>query len=76
MLGSLCWLLERALAEDGVWGRSTDRRRILTYLDVAARSATEAGILPGFSALARFWREELDRRWPGTGALDAFPAFV
>jgi hypothetical protein len=76
LLGNLAWLLEGALAEDGVWGRSTKRSRIVTYLDRAIRSADEAGILPRLRALAVTWRDDLRSRWPATAPLSDFPAFA
>jgi aminoglycoside/choline kinase family phosphotransferase len=75
LLGSLSWLLDRALAEDGVWGRATNRSRILTYLKRAIRSTEEADILPRLRALATGWHDDLRCRWPGTAPLSCFPAF-
>ena len=76
LLGNLAWLLEGALAEDGAWGRSTNRSRIITYLDNAIRSTEQAGILPRIHALASGWRNDLHRRWPATAPLSDFPAFA
>jgi len=76
LFGQLAWLLEGALAEDGVWGRATKRSRIVTYLDRAILSAEEAGILPRLCALAASWRDDLRGRWPATEPLSDFPAFA
>jgi aminoglycoside/choline kinase family phosphotransferase len=76
LLGNLAWLLEGALAEDGTWGRATNRSRIITYLERAIRSAEEANVLPRLRKLALVWHKDLRRRWPDTALLSDFPAFA
>jgi aminoglycoside phosphotransferase (APT) family kinase protein len=75
LLGSLAWLLEGALGEDGTWGRATNRARIITYLERAICSAEEANVLPRLRTLAATWHRDLRRRWPDTALLSDFPAF-
>ena len=75
LLGNLAWLLKGALAEDGVWGRATNRSRLLTYLEKAIQSAGEADILPRFRALAATWQSDVRSRWPNAMPLADFPAF-
>jgi aminoglycoside/choline kinase family phosphotransferase len=75
LLDSLAWMLRDALAEDGTWGRATNRSRIITYLERAICSTKKAGILPGLRALAATWYDDLRRRWPDTAPLSDFPAF-
>jgi aminoglycoside phosphotransferase (APT) family kinase protein len=76
LLGSLSWLLEGALAEDGTWGRATNRGRIITYLERATCSAEEADILPRLRMLADSWHKDLCQRWSDPAPLSDFPAFV
>jgi aminoglycoside/choline kinase family phosphotransferase len=76
MLGNLAWLLEGALAEDGMWGRAANRSRILTYLDRAIRSAEAADMMPHLRMLAATWRDQLRGRWPDATSLAPFPAFA
>jgi aminoglycoside phosphotransferase (APT) family kinase protein len=76
LLGNLAWLLKGALAEDGIWGRATNRSRIITYLERAIRSADEANVLPRLHMLAIAWHKDLRSRWPDTVPLSDFPAFT
>ena len=76
LLDSLAWLLKGALAEDGMWGRATNRSRIMTYLRQAVHSAEAVGILPRLRSLATAWQEDLRCRWPDTMPLSDFPAFA
>lgn len=76
MLSNLAWLLPGALAEDGTWGRATNRSRIFTYLQRAVRSAEEADILPRLRSLANLWHDDLRGRWPDSEPLFDFPAFA
>jgi aminoglycoside phosphotransferase (APT) family kinase protein len=76
LLGSLAWLLQDALSDDATWGRATNRSRIITYLQLAIRSAEEADILPRLRKLAAVWQDDLRSRWPDTAILSDFPAFT
>jgi aminoglycoside/choline kinase family phosphotransferase len=76
LLGSLAWLLEGALAEDGRWGRTTNRSRIIKYLERAIRSAEETNVLPRLRMLAVTWHKDLRCRWSDTAPLSDFPAFA
>lgn len=76
LLGNLAWLLEGALAEDGTWGRATNRSRIITYLERAIRSAEEADVLPRLRMLAVTWHKDLRCRWSDPAPLSDFPAFA
>jgi hypothetical protein len=76
LLGNLAWLLEGALAEDGTWGRATNRSRIITHLERAIRSAEEANVLPRLRKLAVAWHKDLRCRWSDTALLSDFPAFA
>lgn len=76
LFGSLGWLLDKALAEDRPWGLSTWRRRILWYLDAAARGAEQAGVLGELADMARCWRADLGARWPEAEPLAFYPAFT
>jgi aminoglycoside/choline kinase family phosphotransferase len=75
LLGNLAWLLPGALVEDAIWGRATNRSRVITYLQRAIRSAEEADILPRLRVLAADWHDDLRGRWPDTPPLSDFPAF-
>ena len=76
LLGNLAWLLKDALAEDGTWGRATNRSRILTYLQNAIQSTEEASILPRLRAWAVSRQADLRSRWPDATVLSDFPAFT
>ena len=76
LLGNLSWLLKGALVEEGTWGRATNRSRILTYLQKAARSSEQADILPRLRAWAVALHEDFQSRWPETAPLPDFPAFT
>jgi hypothetical protein len=76
LLGNLAWLLKGALSNDDVWGRATNRSRIILYLGRVIRSVEEADILPGMRTLALTWLRDLRGRWPETIALSHFPAFA
>ncbi len=76
LLGNLAWLGKGALAEDGKWGRATNRSRILTYLQRAIRSTEEAAILHRLRAWAVTCQHHLRSRWPDALPLPDFPAFT
>ena len=76
LLGNLAWLLKDALADDGTWGRATNRSRILTYLERAICSADEANVLPRLRAQAVAWHKDVRCRWSETAPLSDFPAFA
>jgi hypothetical protein len=75
LLGSLSWLLDDALKDDGEWGISTKRSRLLWYLEATIRMNEESDTFPGFVATARAWLADLRARWPGAAPLAFYPAF-
>jgi Ser/Thr protein kinase RdoA (MazF antagonist) len=54
----------RALDEDGDWGTTTMRPRILTWLRSFIAAAERSGVLPGLRTLAGQIHEQLTLRWP------------
>ena len=76
MFASLSWLLEGALKEDGTWGISTNRPRLLWHLEAAIAGAEKARVLPGLRTAAVRWRADLGARWPEAMPLALYPAFA
>jgi hypothetical protein len=76
MFDMLSWLLEGALKEDGTWGVSSYRNRILHYLDVCMALTGEAGVLPATRSVLAAWRDLLRARWPKSSPLALYPAFA
>jgi aminoglycoside/choline kinase family phosphotransferase len=75
LFNSLIWLLDGALADDGAWGISTNRNRILHYLHAAITAADMADIVPGIRRTAASWLDRLQAQWPRSSPLGPYPAF-
>jgi hypothetical protein len=71
LFDSLTWLLEKALQSEGPWGTSTNRNRILHYLQAAIKAADAAGIRRS----ATTWMDQLRAQWPNASPLGLYPAF-
>jgi aminoglycoside/choline kinase family phosphotransferase len=65
----------RALDEDGEWGTSTMRPRLLTWLNSFIEAASRTGALPRLRAVAEAMHERLRDRWPGVVVPD-YPALA
>jgi hypothetical protein len=65
----------RALKEDSVWGTTTMRPRLLTWLHSFIEAASRTGALPGLRSLAEAVREQLLLRWPDAVVPD-YPALA
>jgi aminoglycoside/choline kinase family phosphotransferase len=72
----LSWILEDALKEDGTWGISSYRNRILHYLDASIALTGEAEVLPAIRSVFEAWRDLLRARWPKSSPLALYPAFA
>jgi hypothetical protein len=75
LFNSLIWLLESALQNEGPWGISTNRNRILHYLHAAIKAADTVGIFPGIRRSAATWMDQLQAQWPNASPLGLYPAF-
>jgi hypothetical protein len=75
LFNSLIWLLDGALADDGPWGISTNRSRILHYLHAAITAADTAQIVPAIRRTAASWLDHLQHQWPTSSPLALYPAF-
>jgi hypothetical protein len=65
----------RALDEDGKWGTTTMRPRLLTWLRSCTDTAAQAGVLPRLRSLTAALHEQLSLRWPEATVPD-YPAFA
>jgi aminoglycoside/choline kinase family phosphotransferase len=65
----------RALDQDGNWGTTTVRPRLLTWLRSFTRSSARAGVLPRLGALAQAIQEQLQNRWPDA-VVPEYPALA
>jgi hypothetical protein len=75
LFNSLIWLLDGAMADEGKWGISTNRNRILHYLHAAIKAADTADIVPGIRRTAASWLDRLQAQWPASSPLALYPAF-
>jgi hypothetical protein len=75
LFNSLVWLLQDALRDEGPWGISTRRNRILHYLHAAIKAADAADIFPGIRRSATTWLDQLQAKWPKSSPLGLYPAF-
>ena len=64
--------IAKVLEEDGQWGTTTMRPRLLTWLR-SFTSAAGRGVLPGLRVLAGELHERLSARWPEAGMAE-YPA--
>ncbi|TMJ00053.1 MAG: hypothetical protein E6G97_20950 [Alphaproteobacteria bacterium] len=76
LLRRLAMHLDTGLKEDRMWGIASIRSRLLWYLDVTIAMTEAAEVLPEFRSVARAWSAELRTRWPSSGLLSLYPAFV
>jgi aminoglycoside phosphotransferase (APT) family kinase protein len=67
--------ISKVLEEDGEWGTTTMRPRLLTWLDSFTTAAGRSGVLPGLRVLAGQLHERLSARWPQTVIAD-YPALA
>jgi aminoglycoside/choline kinase family phosphotransferase len=67
--------ITKVLEEDGEWGTTTMRPRLLTWLDSFTSAAGRSGVLPGLRVLAGQLHERLSARWPQTVIAD-YPALA
>ena len=67
--------IARALDQDGKWGTTTMRPRLLTWLHSFIDAAARTGALPRLRSAAEILREELRRRWPDAVVPD-YPALA
>ncbi len=68
-------VLGRALDEDGPWGTTTMRPRLLTWLRTFTGTASRAGVLPRLHDLAAALHDQLSQRWPGL-VIPEYPALA
>jgi hypothetical protein len=67
--------ITKVLEEDGEWGTTTMRPRLLTWLDSFTSAAGRSGVLPGLRVLAGQLHERLSARWPQAVIAD-YPALA
>jgi aminoglycoside/choline kinase family phosphotransferase len=67
--------IAKVLKEDGEWGTTTMRPRLLTWLRSFTSAAARSGALPGLRVLAAGLHERLSARWPEAAIAD-FPALA
>jgi hypothetical protein len=68
--------IPKLLEEDGPWGISTLRQRMLLRLPIVARLTAETGHLETFGAACEALAGALRARWEGdTAVMPLYPAF-
>ena len=67
--------IAKVLEEDGEWGTTTMRPRLLAWLRSFTSAAGRSGVLPGLRVLAGGLHERLSARWPEAVIAD-YPALA
>ena len=67
--------IAKVLDDDGEWGTTTMRPRLLAWLRSLTSAAGRSGVLPGLGVLAGGLHERLSARWP-EAVIAAYPALA
>ena len=67
--------IAKVLDDDGEWGTTTMRPRLLAWLRSLTSAPGRSGVLPGLGVLAGGLHERLSARWP-EAVIAAYPALA